>query len=110
MTTRNNNRFTRSLLLAGAALLLGTGSAFAAPGDAQEQARNMLAGVAGDNISFPISSGTATLVDPQVQAQRLLAGKPRISAGAASDEAPKTAVADASASELARKLLAGKGS
>ena len=110
MTTRNNNRFTLSFLLASAALLLGSGSAFAAPGDAQEQARDMLAGVAGDKTSFPISSSTATLVDPQVQAQQLLAGKPRISAGATSNEAPKTVVADASASELARRLLAGKGS
>ena len=110
MTTRTHNRFTRSFLLAGATLLLGSGSVFAAAGDAQEQARNMLTGVAGDNVSFPVRASDATQVDPQVQAQWLLAGKAQNSAGTASNESHKTVVAAASASDLARRLLAGKGS
>lgn len=109
MTTYTHNRLTRSFLLAGAALLLGTGSGFAAAGNAQEQARNMLTGVAGDKVSFTVSANDATQVDPQVQAQWLLAGKARDPQGTTS-VAQKIAVADASPSDLARRLLAGKGS
>ena len=110
MTTRTYNRFTRSFLLSGATLLLGSGQVFAAAGDAQEQARNMLTGAAGDNVSFPVSANDATQVDPQVRAQWLLAGKAQNSASMAADESEKTFVAQASASDLARRLLAGKGS
>lgn len=110
MTTRTHNRFTRTSLLIGAVLLLGTGSVFAAAGDAQEQAGSMLAGVTGAHVSFPVSASDTTQVDPQSQAQRLLTGRPRISAGTASNESQNTAVAIASPSDQARWLLAGKGS
>ena len=105
MTTRTHNRFSHPFLLAGAALLFGTGPAFAAA-DAQEQARSMLTGVAGKDVSFPTDPGSTASVDSQTQAQWLFAGRPQLSDRNAANVSQDTALADAS--NLARQLLAGK--
>lgn len=105
MITRTHNRSFHPFLLAGAALLLGTGPAFAA-GDAQEQARHLLTGVAGNDVSFPRGPGSLASVDSQTQAQWLLGGRPQLSDRSAANVSPGMAVADAS--NLARQLLAGR--
>lgn len=109
MTTRTNNSFNRSFLPLSAAVLMGTASASAVASDAQEQARNLLTGVAGESASFPASGNDTMQADPETQAQWLLAGKPQ-TIGTVANESHKTVVAEASPSELARRLLAGKGS
>ena len=108
MTTRTHNSITRTFLLTGAALLLSTGSAFAASFDAQDQARSLLTGAAGAHVSFPGTAGDTARIDPQIQAQWLLAGAPRTSAVTAPNESRQSAGADASPSDFARRLLAGK--
>lgn len=108
MTTRTHNPITRTLLLTGAALLLSTESVFAASHDPQDQARSLLTGAAGPRVLFPVSAGDTPRIDPQIQAQRLLGGAPRTAAAAAPNESRKSAVADASPAEFARRLLAGK--
>jgi len=108
MTTRTYNPITRTILLTGAALLLSTGSVFAASNDAQDQARSLLTGAAGAHVSFPVSEGDTARIDAQIQAQRLLAGAPRTSAVTAPSESRQSAVTDASPSDFARRLLAGK--
>ena len=108
MTTRTHNPITRSFLLTGTALLLSTGSVFAASYDAQDQARDLLTGVAGAHVSFPVGAGDTARVDPQIQAQWLLGGAPRLPAAKASNESRESAVADVSPSDIARRLLAGK--
>jgi hypothetical protein len=108
MTTRTHNPITRTFLLAGAALLLSTGSASAASHDAQDLARSLLTGAAGAHVSFPVSAGDTARIDPQIQAQRLLTGAPRTSAVTAPNESRQSAGADASPSDFARRLLAGK--
>ena len=104
---RTRNRFAFRFLLASGALLLNTDFAFAA-GDAQEQARSVLTGVAGDHVSFPVSVSDAHQVDPQTHAQWLLAGKPQGSSAATPTQLQNTGVVDAS--NLARRLLTGNGS
>ena len=106
MSTRTHNRFTHTFLPTGVALLLCAGSVFAAPSDAQDQARSMLTGVAGEHILFTVVVSDAAQIDPQIQAQQLLGGKPRISAPASS-ESQTTAAIDVSPSDLARRLLVG---
>jgi hypothetical protein len=108
MTTFTHNRVTRSFLLAGAVLFVGTGSGIATAADAQQQARSLLSGVAADHVAFPVSASEATQIDPQVQARWLLAGTQHEALRA--PQSQKTVVAGASASDLARRLLAGKGS
>ena len=108
MTTRTHNAITRTFLLTGAALLLSTGPVFAASNDAQDLARSLLTGAAGAHVSFPVGSGDTARIDPQIQAQRLLAGAPRTPAASGPNESRKSAVADASPSDFARHLLAGK--
>jgi hypothetical protein len=107
MTTRTHNAITRTFLLTGTALMLSTGSAFAASHDAQDLARSLLTGAAGAHVSFPVSAGAAR-IDSQIQAQRLLGGAPRTPAATAPNESRKAAVADVSPSDFARRLLAGK--
>ena len=108
MTTRTYNPITRTFLLTGAALLLSTGSVFATSHDAQDQARSLLTGAAGAHVSFPVSAGDTARIDPQIQAQRLLGGAPRTPAATAPNESRKSAVANVSPSDFARRLLAGK--
>ena len=108
MTTRTHNAITRTFLLTGAALLLSTGSVFAASDDAQDQARSLLTGAAGAHVSFSVSAGDTARIDPQIQAQRLLGGAPRTPAVTAPNESQQAAVAGASPSDFARRLLAGK--
>jgi hypothetical protein len=108
MTTRIYNPITRTFLLTGATLLLSTGSVFAASPDAQDQARSLLTGAAGAHVSFPVSAGDTTRIDPQVQAQRLLIGAPRTPAATTPNESQKSAIAAVSPSDFARRLLAGK--
>jgi len=108
MTTRTHNSITRTFLLTGAALLLSTGSAFAASFDAQDQARSLLTGAAGAHVSFPASARDTARIDPQVQAQRLLIGAPRTAAATAPNESQESAIAGVSPSDFARRLLAGK--
>jgi len=110
MNTRKCNRFNRSLLLAGAAALMGSGFVYAAADGAQEQARSMLSGVAGDDVSFPVGGTGAEWVDPQMQARWLLSGRPKESGRTPSDKSQKALVADVSPADLARRLLGGRGS
>lgn len=74
----------RPALLASAALLLNTGAAFAAAhaGDAQAQARQLLAGTANRSTALAtrvaVPAGASELDhDPQEQARRLLLGNSR---------------------------------
>ena len=108
MSTRTHNPITRTFLLTGAALLLSTGSAFAASFDAQDQARSLLTGAAGAHVSFPASTRDTARIDPQVQAQRLLIGAPGTLAATAPNESQESAIAAVSPADFARRLLAGK--
>jgi hypothetical protein len=121
MTTHfTRNQSIRRFAFMGAALLVGAGNAMAASyGDAQEQARALLDGAHRDGVQAPLqslASGGDNVVDAQVRAQWLFAGRPggptsqpgaRESLSATSS--PASGAIGVNASEMARRMLAGKG-
>jgi len=119
-TTRNKS--IRRFAFIGGVLLLGAGNAMAASqGDAQDQARALLTGVHNNDIQTPpvpspTYGSTDSVVDPQVRAQRLLAGKPDTSTAQphareslSATSSPASGAGGVNAWEMARRLLTGKG-
>jgi hypothetical protein len=120
MTTLATHNQSQLRLALGAALLLAAANAMAASyGDAHEQAGALLAGVHRADVhalpapvqSFPDAEPTP---DAQVQAQRLLAGKPKVAtpqprARESLSAASSPASGGVDAWEMARRMLTGKG-
>jgi hypothetical protein len=101
---------SRPALLASAAILLNTGSALAADhaGDAQAQARELLAGAANRSAvlatSIAVPTGTSqTDLDPQEQARRLILGTPRTGSDAKGQ--PTLSSNSASSSVAGQRLI-----
>ena len=125
MTMHSNNMSIHQLLVASLSIVFGTGTALAGSrSDAQDQARALLSGVVAAQVdnatsvsSAGVDSDTASR-DPQLLAQWLLAGRPRVAGVADSDSAYSVApmasavndgAAGVDALEQARRILAGKG-